>query len=71
MSRILYCQRFFSTEAEARQFIKGRNGWGTLYKNTPRSRSKREFQIEVTLSGLTQAELQGKDYCVAWNQRIQ
>ena len=71
MSRILYCQKFFSTEGEARQFIKEHNGWGTLYKNTPRSRSKREFQFEAAMSGLTQDELQGKDYCVAWSQRLQ
>lgn len=71
MSRILYCQKFFSAEREAHQFIKEHGGQGILYKNTPRSRSKREFQIEATMSGLTQAELQGKDYCVAWNQRLQ
>lgn len=69
MSRIMYYQQFFSTERDARQFIK-KHGWGTLYKNIPRSHSKKEFSIEVAMSGMTQEELQGKDYCVAWNQRV-
>ena len=70
MSRILYCQRFFSNEQEARQFIK-EHGYGALYKNTPRSRSKKAFSIEAAMSGLMSVELQSKNYCVAWNHRLQ
>ena len=70
MSRVMYRQEFFATEADARQFIK-KQGYGALYKNTPRSHSRKQFLVEVAVSGLTQAELGDKNYCVAWNQRIQ
>lgn len=64
----MYYNRFFATETEAKQF-QNQQGFGDLYKNTPRSKTKRYYRTEALMMGHNPEG----DYCknhpyvIAWN----
>lgn len=66
----MYCNKFFKTEEEAKKFQK-EFGYGALYKNTPRSRSKKDFMVEAKLIAcLPDDYIEKHPYCVAWNEKV-
>ncbi len=62
-----YYYKFFKTEEEARTFQK-ENG-GALYKNTPRSRTKRSYAVEAGMAGVDPNGdfCKERPYVIAWN----
>ena len=64
-----YNNRFFSTKDEAKAFQKKHGG--AMYSSTPRSRTKKDFQVEMAVALDARAEVIDPDktpYCVAWNE---
>ena len=59
-----YNGRWFKTEEEAKAFQKEHGG--ALYKNTPRSRTKRDHEIASMTFGFDPDEY---PYSVNWNSR--
>lgn len=58
--------KFFETEAEAKQYQKEK-GRGVLLKNTPRSRSRRDWEIAACAIGLPESLRQKMPYAVEYN----
>lgn len=65
----MYMAKWFTTEEEAKKFQK-EQGFGALYKNTPRSRTRSNYETEALMRG----HAPGSDFCtrfpfvVAWNE---
>ena len=64
-----YHNKFFATRAEAAAFQ--REHGGAIYSDTPRSRTKREFHIEIAIAFDARREIisaSATPWCVAWNE---
>ena len=64
-----YNNKFFATKEEAQAFQKEHGG--VLYSDTPRSKTKRAFQIEKVVAFDARMEVVDgtkTPYCVAWNE---
>ena len=65
----MYMHKFFKTKEEAKAFQK-KEGYGVLYSNAPRSRTKRDYMIEHDMAkgeglGITP---ESHPFVVAWNE---
>lgn len=64
-----YNNKFFATREEAKAFQKKHGG--ALYSYVPRSRTKRDFMVEIMIAYDARKEVIDKEktpYCVAWNE---
>ena len=64
----MYYSKFFATESDAKAFQK-KQGYGVLYKNTPRSRTRSDYRTEALMRGhYPDSEFcKIHPYVVAWN----
>ena len=70
MIKVRYCNKFFKTEEQAKAFQKER-GYGVLYKNTPHSRTKKQYETEADMMGVSQKEREKHPFVVAWNEKVE
>ena len=70
MIKIRYCNKFFKTEEQAKAFKKER-GYGVLYKNTPHSRTKKEYEAEADMMRVSQKEREKHPFVVAWDEKAE
>lgn len=62
----MYYNAFFTTREEAEHFKKN-NGCGAIYSNVKGSRTKKSYEAEASMRGLSEQERKTHPYCVAWN----
>lgn len=66
----MYNNRFFKTKEEAKASQKEHGG--VLYSNTPKSKTKKNFRVEMAVAFEARMEVVDGNvtpYCVAWNSR--
>lgn len=64
-----YNNKFFGTREEAKAFQKEHGG--VIYSDTPRSKTKSSFQIEMMVARDARMEVvnaANTPWCVAWNE---
>lgn len=65
----MYNNKFFKTREEAKAFQKEHGG--AIYSNTPKSKTKRSFRVEMTVAFDARNEFVNPNetpWCVAWNE---
>lgn len=72
MARTLYCSKFFETKEDARDFQKA-HGYGALYSNVPRSKTKDDYATELQIARYCGRSIDPEvtPYCIAWNERVE
>lgn len=71
---VKYMVHFCETEQEAKEFKRSRNGQGIIYKNTPRSRSKDDYQVSRAIMQDSNPKpdefYESHPVVVAWNEIV-